>query len=116
MRRRFTNCRPRQPKTGPNKTEEAYQETLEHRRLAGEVLWHGYEPFKLKLADRTFYTPDFGVLMADGQLELHEVKGHWEDDARVKIKVAARQFPFLHFKAVKPLAKKHGGGWVVEEF
>jgi hypothetical protein len=28
-------------------------------------------------------------MLADGQLQAHEVKGHWEDDARVKIKVAA---------------------------
>lgn len=40
------------------------------------------------MADKTFYSPDFIVPALDC-IEVHEVKGHWEDDARVKIKVAA---------------------------
>ena len=48
-------------------------------------------------------------------MELHEVKGHWQDDARVKIKVAAEQYPF-RFVAVKARAKKDGGGFSEEEF
>jgi hypothetical protein len=55
------------------------------------------------------------VLRGDGSLEVHEVKGFWEDDARVKVKVAASLFPF-RFIAVTAIAKKHGGGWKVEEF
>ena len=51
----------------------------------------------------------------DGILEMHEVKGFWQDDARVKIKVAASIYPF-RFVAVKARAKKHGGGWEVENF
>ena len=43
---------------------------------------------------------------------LHEVKGHWEDDARVKIKVAATQHPWFRFLAVK--AGKTG--WQYETF
>lgn len=54
-------------------------------------------------------------MAADGVLELHEVKGFWSDDARVKIKVAADRFPF-RFRAFKARAKRHGGGWAVEEF
>ncbi|MFX6258524.1 DUF1064 domain-containing protein, partial [Acinetobacter baumannii] len=45
----------------------------------------------------------------------HEVKGFWTDDARVKIKVAAEQYP-LTFLAVKAKAKKDGGGWAIETF
>jgi hypothetical protein len=48
-------------------------------------------------------------------IELHEVKGFWTDDARVKIKVAASIYPFK-FMAVKPRPQKVGGGWEVEEF
>lgn len=98
-----------------NKTEQAYQRHLNARREAGEVLWFRFEGIKLRLADNTFYTPDFAVMAADGQLECHEVKGFWTDDARVKIKVAADQYP-LTFLAVKAKAKKDGGGWAVEEF
>jgi len=46
---------------------------------------------------------------------MHEVKGFWQDDARVKIKVAADMYPF-RFIAVKPRAKKDGGGWQTEAF
>jgi len=106
---RATNCRPRQPKNGPNKTELAYSVHLD---LDPEVEVVFFERIKLKLADRTYYTPDFMVLRSDGSLEMHEVKGFWEDDARVKIKVAAEQFPVFRFVA----AKKKGGGWVFEEF
>ena len=66
-----------------NKTEQAYERHLKARREAGEVLWFRFEGIKLRLADNTFYTPDFAVMAADGQLECHEVKGFWTDDARV---------------------------------
>ncbi|HET7155113.1 MAG TPA: DUF1064 domain-containing protein, partial [Hyphomicrobiaceae bacterium] len=98
-----------------NKTEAAYDAHLQALRHAGAVLWHKFEAVKLRLADNTFYTCDFAVLAADGVLEMHEVKGFWQDDARVKIKVAASLYPF-RFVAVKALAKKHGGGWSREEF
>ena len=70
---------------------------------------------QFKLADDTRYTPDFMVMLADGQLQSHEVKGYWTDDARVKTKVAAALFP-LEFIAIKKKAKKDGGGWVKEVF
>ena len=103
-------------KTGElNKTEAAYESLLRTRQMVGEVLWFRFEGVKLRLADNTFYTPDFAVMVADGQIELHEVKGFWADDARVKIKVAADQYPF-RFIAVKARSKRDGGGWKVEEF
>jgi hypothetical protein len=98
-----------------NKTEKQYAGHLEQKKLAGKILWFAFEPIKLRLADNTFYTPDFAVMAADGVIELHEVKGFWTDDARVKIKVAADKFPF-RFMAMKPRAQKAGGGWEVEEF
>jgi hypothetical protein len=103
-------------KTGEmNKTEAAYAAYLAERQRAGAILWHKFEGVKLRLADNTFYTADFAVLGADFAFEIHEVKGFWQDDARVKIKVAASLYPF-RFLAMKPRAKKHGGGWEVEEF
>lgn len=98
-----------------NKTESAYEALLKDRLHRGEILWYSFEGIKLRLADNTFYTVDFPVLAADGVMEMHEVKGHWVDDARVKIKVAAAQYPF-RFIAVRSLPKKAGGGWAVEEF
>ena len=75
-----------------NKTEMAYQGELELRRRVGEVAWYGLEVFKVRLAKDTFYTPDFMVMLADGRLEAHEVKGFWREDARAKIKIAAALF------------------------
>ncbi len=98
-----------------NKTEQAYQDRLAELKASGAILWYRFEGIKLRLADNTFYTPDFAVMTNSGQMECHEVKGFWEDDARVKIKVAAEMYPFL-FKALKPLPKKSGGGWSIEEF
>lgn len=95
-----------------NKTEAAYMVLLEAKKRAGEIVWYGFEAVTLKLADDTRYTPDFAVLLADMTIEMHEVKGFWRDDARVKIKVAAAMFPFRFF-AVK---KEKGGAWDVERF
>jgi len=103
-------------KTGErNKTEQAYENLLEAMRISGDVLWYKFEGMKLRLADNTFYTPDFAVMLSSGQIEMHEVKGFWQDDARVKIKIAAELYPF-RFVAAKPKPKKHGGGWELEVF
>lgn len=104
-------------KTGQkNKTEQAYElEVLKPAMQDGSVRWYRFESVKLRLADNTFYTPDYCVMRSDGTMEMHEVKGFWQDDARVKIKVAADMYP-LKFIAVKRRAKKNGGGWSIEEF
>ncbi len=103
-------------KTGTmNKTEAAYDQHLALLQHAGQILWRRFEGLKLRLADNTFYTPDFAVMAADGVIECHEVKGYWQDDARAKIKIAADQYPF-RFIAIKARTKKEGGGWEVEAF
>lgn len=103
-------------KTGEmNKTEQAYARHLEALRHAGEVLWFRFEGIKFKLGDNCHYNPDFAVLTSNLQLEIHEVKGFWQEDARVKIKVAAEMYP-IKFLAVKLNPKKLGGGWEYEEF
>ena len=89
-----------------NKTEAAYGNYLEALKHSGQVLWYEFEGIKLRLADKTFYTPDYAVIAKDGVMEMHEVKGFWRDDARVKIKVAAAMYPF-RFLAVK----KGRDGW-----
>jgi hypothetical protein len=99
-----------------NKTEQRYEdEVLAPALRGGEVLWYKFEGVKLRLADNTFYTADFFVMRADRVLEVHEVKGFWTDDARVKIKVAAALFPF-DFIAASLLPRKSGGGWKEERF
>lgn len=94
-----------------NSLELAYEKHLELLRKAGEIVWFKFEAVKLRLADNTFYTPDFLIMLPGGQIEIHEVKGFWMDDARVKIKVAAEIFPF-QFIAIKRVA----GKWEFEKF
>lgn len=97
----------RVPELKMNKLESAYAELLAGRTLAGEVRWWRYEAVKLKLADHTFYTPDFVIQLANLELEFHETKGWMRDDANVKIKVAAEQYPLFRFV----LCKKDKSGW-----
>lgn len=95
-----------------NKTEKNYSNHLEKLKLNGDILDWKHEPFNLRLADRTFYKPDFGVVTADGYIEIHEVKGVWRDDALVKTKTAAEMFPWFTFKAIQD----ERGVWKVRRF
>jgi len=108
-----------------NATETAYAGVLEPLRLAGYVAHWRHEAIKLVLVPPVAatdsptgkrvpgveYLADFWVVMADGLVEIHELKGsrrdargrarpHWEDDSRVKWKMAAELFPELRFRAV----------------
>lgn len=94
-----------------NKLEAEYQALLEDRVHGGGIEWYAFEAVKLRLAQRTTYTPDFVVMSSDGTIEMHEVKGFWEDDARVKIKVASEIFPFV-FVGIR----KEKGAWKYEYF
>lgn len=89
-----------------NKTERAY---LAYLRFENHP-FIGIQNITLKLADDTRYTPDFILITSDTKLQAHEVKGFWRDDAKVKIKVAARQFPFVEFIVVM----KSKSGWTFE--
>lgn len=97
------------PKPEMNKWERRYADRLELLRAGGEVLWYRFEGITLKLAPDCRYTPDFLVMLANGELELHEVKGFWRDDAKVKCRLAADLFPFP-ILVVKPSA----GGWDIQ--
>jgi hypothetical protein len=95
-----------------NGLEREYAAHLKLRQHAGEIEWWSFEGIKLRLADACFYCPDFMILLTGGEIEMHEVKGgkkhgYWcEDDAKVKVKVAADMFPF-RFKIVW----KYDGKW-----
>lgn len=97
---------------GRNQTETRYElQVLKPRLLAGEIQDYRFDGMKLRLAKTTFYTPDY-VVITQQHVEFHEVKGYWQDDARVKIKVAAAQYPWFKFIAVS--YKKNR--WITEEF
>ena len=102
-----------------NKTEARYAQHLEVRQAAGEIAWFAFERMKLRLAPRTHLTVDFFVQLVDGSFECHEVKGRKgnryfaEEDAKLKIKIAAEMFPVFRFLIVWPA---RGGGWSQERF
>lgn len=97
-----------------NGMEKRYAAHLDLRLAVKEISAWKFEPLKLKLAPATFWTPDFEVVMPDGGIELHETKGHWEDDARVKIKIAAQAF--REFLIVAVTWDKRNKIWRFEEF
>jgi hypothetical protein len=75
-----------------------------------------FESFRLRLAIKTWWLPDFMVVTSDGLIEFHEVKGIWQDAARIKIKTAAELYPQFLFIAITKEPKKRGGGWTREVF
>lgn len=97
-----------------NRMELRYRAELELRKRAGEILEFWFEGFKFRLADNCFYTPDYVVQLPNGELECHEVKGFWTDDARVKAKVFVDRYPF-RLMIVTSRKAKDGGGFLVEE-
>ena len=82
-----------------NKTEAEYGASLELMKRACEIVDYKYEAVKLRLADKTFYTPDFLVIGKDMIVEFHEIKGGFiREKSEVKFKCAAEQFPWFDFQ------------------
>lgn len=97
---------------GMNSLEKRRAVELEALKRDGRIHSWSYEKVTLKLADDTRYTPDFFIVNADGSIVCEEVKGFWRDDAKVKIKVAAEQFPYFHFQSFE----NDRGGWKLTTF
>ena len=96
--------------SGRSRLQASYAEELELRRIAGEIRLFREEAISLRLATRTWIRPDFLVWAPHGCLEFHEVKGHWEDDARAKLKIAAELHAWASFVAVT----RRAGAWQFE--
>jgi hypothetical protein len=127
--RRFIKARAPHISGAMNKTEAAYALWLQSEEKYGfitKALPFGSITFKL--ADDTRYTPDFPVVLPDGTLELRDTKGskakkiagvkigtqpYVEEDALIKIKVAAERFPEFRWALVW-LDKD--SGWLRREF
>lgn len=95
-----------------NKTEQKMADELAIELAAGTILWWAFESITLKLAHDTRLTPDFAILWPDGSLELRDTKGFMEEDAAVKMRVAADKFWMFRFTIWEP-AK--GGGWKAKD-
>lgn len=119
--------RPRHESGTMNAGERAYAQHLDGLLMIGEIAGWWYELMTFKLADRCSIQPDFTVMMPDGAIELHEVKGgktaqqahgpvwtYWaEEDARVKLRIAATIIPFPLI-VVWPAKGGNKNGWCRE--
>lgn len=89
------------PDDGMNKTEARFARGLEAMKFARIIRDFAFEPERLRMADRTYYKPDFRVTLDDGRNAFIEVKGGFaRDDAMVKIKTIAELHPYPFFLAV----------------
>lgn len=96
-----------------NKTERRWAQVLDGYMAVGMVKEYHYERFKLKIGKRCWYTPDFLVVF-ENRIEIHEVKGFWRDDARVKVKACRDLYPFYRWIAISWNSK--GKKWEHEIF
>ena len=99
---------PKRPEDALNKTERAFLGRL-RAGVYGPMDWIGIQCVTLKLGDDTRYTPDFATLSKDGGFRFWEVKGGYvREDALVKLKTAAHEFPWWPFVMAQ---KRDGGVW-----
>ena len=118
--------KPPPSKGGMNSLEERYAGYLEQRKMCSDIVDYRFEPFKLILAhgvpgqrSEVTYKPDFLAILTPEvpklikerevshtlfrncyEVEIHEVKGFWREDARLKIKMAAELFWWFKFYGV----------------
>lgn len=106
------------------KIEGRFYHFLQLHELAGDTPWVGDHSIKFQLATGAWYTPDFHI-SADSRVTpgveyeippgilfiVYEVKGHWREAARVRIKVAAKRHAYAKFIAVQ----EERGAWKYEE-
>lgn len=100
----------RQKTKGPNRLElEAMEYLVEENRRARTGFLFRFHTLTLLLANGCKYTPDItGFGDKAGEINAWEIKGkHAWEDAIVKLKVAAREWPSIHFY----LMWKENGIW-----
>lgn len=113
--------RPRHVKGQKNRLEAAYEkEVLQAEKADGKVVGWYFEEWTCTVALPNVAKParltvDYLVLMADGSIEMRDVKGFLEDDALVKFKAASERFPWLRWFLVSKATKRDGGAWKSRE-
>lgn len=98
-----------------NKTEAAYAQYLECRRLADLIYAWWFQPERFWLGEGALYTPDFRVWYNDGTVEFIEIKGSFlREAARVRFIVVQGLHPMYRWRMVtrEGSLKKGDGRWV----
>jgi len=108
---------PPRPSDGMNKTEARFARLLDDLAARGLIREWAFEPEKFRLAQKTWYCPDFRLTLPDFRNVFVEVKVRkkdgsvlWTDDGAVKVKAVAELHPYPFFLA------SYGGdgaGWRV---
>ena len=90
-----------------NKTERRLSRVLDDMKDHREIKDWEFEPEKFRMADKTWYSPDFRVTLLDSRNVYIEVKVSkkdgsilWRDDAAVKCKTIAELHPIVLYLAV----------------
>lgn len=97
-----------------NKTEAAYAQRLEVLKHDGQILDWRFHALRVRLANNTFYEPDFLVMTAAREIQIHETKGSFTTQAgQTKIKLCAEVLPW--FRVIKASLQKDGS-WTLQEF
>jgi hypothetical protein len=90
-----------------NKTEQAYLAMLRAKNYA----YLGIQNITLKLGDDLRLTMDFNFINEQGRFVFVDTKGgFWREDAKIKVKVAARMYRWATFI----VAHKEKSGWTEE--
>jgi len=76
--------------------ELQYADFLEQQRHLREIEAWLFEPFNIRLAGNTYYTPDF-LVVAKREFQIHEVKGRRRQKGLVKFKVARELLPWFRW-------------------
>jgi len=95
-------------------TEKRYYRVLLGRQALGKIRSFEHQPMPpLTLGRNCTYTPDFRVVLPDGSVEYHEVKGAmlWED-SRIKWKWAGEKYQEFRFV----WARWKNGKWKVSYY
>ena len=94
--------------------EAYYAAFLEQQTRDGVITGWKYEAVSLRLVDKkigqVWYKPDFRIVFPGGYWVFVEVKGFMRPAARLRLLMAAEQFPEFSFR----LVTRKGGVWRIE--
>lgn len=105
--------------------EANYARYLELKKSRGEIVSWEHEPetfwFDGVRRGVCSYLPDFKVVLADGKVEYHEVKGWMDPKSITKLKRMAKYHPEVtlilidsaKYRALEKTAKKEVPGWEI---
>lgn len=94
-----------------SRREANYAMYLQFLKEKGEITEWVHEPKTFVFTDGRAFVPDFEVILPNGQIEYHEVKGWYDDRSRHHIELMKEQFPgekliIVFSKEYKEIKKK----------